>query len=178
MGVCMMYRREAALAAGGYDRGFAPVWLDDLDLSISLRRAGLKVFYLPHVRAMHHLANRARPDDRAAPLGRTRTAARELRHTVGAVLPREVHERVVRTLRWDRGPRSYRQAVTRHYRYWRKKWGWDLLNPDVAAIQRRWGTTEICWKSNPEMRQAGEQIIAAFVSAVERNAPGSRSAKR
>jgi GT2 family glycosyltransferase len=168
MGVCMLYRRESALAVGGYDRGFAPVWLDDLDLSIALRREGLKVFYLPHVRAVHHVTNRARPDDRAAPPGRARAATRGLRHSVGAVLPGELRESMIRMFRWDRGPRSYRRAVTRHYRYWCKKWGWDLLNPDVEAIQRRWGTTEICWKSNPEMRRAGEQIILAFESATDR----------
>jgi GT2 family glycosyltransferase len=169
MGVCMMYRREAALAVGGYDRGFAPVWLDDLDLSISLRRAGLKVFYLPDVRAVHHLGRRARPDDRGSAPGRTRTAAGDLRHAAAAVLPREVRSSLVRALRWDRGPRSYRRAVARHYRYWRKKWGWDLLNPDLAAIQRRWGTTELCWRNNPEMRRAGERIIVAFESATDRD---------
>jgi GT2 family glycosyltransferase len=158
-GVCMMYRRDAALAIGGYDRGFAPVWLDDLDLTISLRRAGLKVFYLPDVRSVHYLHKRTRPDDQLLEPGRARTTARALRHTVGSVLPREVGGSVVRMLNWDRGPRSYRRGVSRHYRYWRKKWGWDLLNPDLEAVQQRWGTTEICWKSNQEMRRVGEQII-------------------
>ena len=36
-----MYRRAAALDIGGYDRGYAPVSLDDLDLTVSLRRSGL-----------------------------------------------------------------------------------------------------------------------------------------
>jgi GT2 family glycosyltransferase len=162
MGVCMMYRREAALAIGGYDRGFAPVWMDDLDLSISLRRAGFKVFYLPDVCAVHHLGKRARPDERPSAPGRMHSAVRDLRHAMRGVLPRQLRTSLVHTLRWDRGPRSYRQNVSAHYRYWRRKWGWDMLNPDLDVIHRRWGATEICWKSNPEMRRAGEEIIAAF----------------
>lgn len=165
MGACMMYRREAALAVGGYDRGFAPVWLDDLDLSIAVRRAGFKVFYLPEVRVVHHLGERRRPDDVRSSSARTQKTAVAVRHRVASVLPRRIHARLVHMLGWDRGPRSYRRQVAGHYRYWREKWGWDLLNPDLGAIQGRWGTTEICWKRDPEMRRAGEEILAAFNSA-------------
>ena len=63
IGCCMIYRRDAALAAGGYDPGFAPVWFDDLDLTLSLRRNGLKVFFLPDVRVVHHIGGRS--SDRA-----------------------------------------------------------------------------------------------------------------
>ena len=49
IGCCMMYRREAALELGGYDPRWSPVWFDDLDLTMCLRREGLKVFYLPDV---------------------------------------------------------------------------------------------------------------------------------
>lgn len=164
MGACMMYRREAALALGGYDRGFAPVWLDDLDLSISMRREGLKVFYLPQVRVVHHLGKRARQDDIRPTPGGMRTAAVELRRRVGSVMPPRAQAGLVHLLRWDRGPRWYRKQVTGHYRYWRAKWKWDLLNPDVESIKRRWGATEVCWKSNAEMRGAGEKIVLAFNS--------------
>jgi GT2 family glycosyltransferase len=162
MGVCMMYRRHAALEVGGYDRGFAPVWLDDLDLTISLRRAGLKVFYLPDVRVVHHLDKRARPDDRPAPPGLARKAVIGMRRGVGAALPGSARTRVVHALGWDQGPRWYRQRLAHHYGYWREKWGWDMLNPDMEAIHERWGDTEICWRTSPEMRQAGEAIIARF----------------
>lgn len=181
MGACMMYRREAALAVGGYDRGFAPVWLDDLDLSIAMRRAGFKVFYLPDVRVVHHLGKRARPDDVQPPPSRAQKAAVEVRHRAASALPRPIHGRLVHMLGWDRGPRPYRRQVAGHYRHWREKWGWDILNPDLEAIQRRWGLTEICWKSNPEMRRAGEEILAAFNSAAggdgARSGPGRAPAR-
>jgi GT2 family glycosyltransferase len=161
-GTCMMYRRDVATEIGGYDRGFAPVWLDDLDLTISFRRSGFKVFYAPDVRVLHHLGRRDRPDDRPAVPGRARTAVSRARRVAGAALPVGVRRRIVQTLGWDRGPRQYRKWRESHYRYWRTKWGWDLLKPDLDAIHARWGETEICWKLNPEMRRAGEEIIAAF----------------
>ena len=58
IGCCMMYRREAALELGGYDPGWAPVWFDDLDLTMGMRRLGLKCFYLPGVHVTHHVGHR------------------------------------------------------------------------------------------------------------------------
>ncbi len=162
MGVCMMYRRAVAIDLGGYDRGFAPVWLDDLDLTISMRRAGLKVFYLPDVRAVHHLGKRARPDDQRRDYGALRRSAVGVRRGVGALLPPGLRTWLIRAFGWDKGPRAHRQYLAHHYRYWQKKWGWDMLNPDVDAILRRWGETEICWKVNAEMREAGDAIIAKY----------------
>jgi hypothetical protein len=37
-----------------------------------------------------------------------------------------------------------------------------MLNPDLDAVQARWGSTEVCWNLNPDMRAAGQRIIAAY----------------
>jgi GT2 family glycosyltransferase len=147
IGCCMMYRLAVALEAGGYDPGFAPVWFDDLDLSLSIRRLGYKVFYLPEVRVVHWLGARTpRPAWRRA-AGRLPAAARA---------------RLARVLRMDRPPPEHRARLEHHYAYWRRKWGFDMLNPDIEAVRERWGETEVCWRSNPEMRAAGERIVAAY----------------
>lgn len=49
-----MFRRADALAVGGYDEAFAPVWFDDIDLSLSICGLGRKVLYTPAVRVVHH----------------------------------------------------------------------------------------------------------------------------
>src|ERR687886_1253836 len=61
IGCCMMYRREDALAVGGYDPGWSPVWFDDVDLCLKIRAHGRKVFYTPEVCAIHHFAPRWQP---------------------------------------------------------------------------------------------------------------------
>jgi GT2 family glycosyltransferase len=160
IGCCMMYRRADALAAGGYDAGFAPVWFDDIDLCLSIRARGRKVFCLPSVRVVHHLHARSGPvRSRLRPRRVARAAwrrgGRRLPHHWSAAL----EERFGIDFDSHHTPEQ-RQRLLHHYAYWREKWGWDLLNPDMDAVRDRWGATELCWAWDAERRQAGEAILA------------------
>jgi len=158
MGACMMYRRAVALDVGGYDAGFAPVWFDDLDLTLAIRRHGLKVFFLPSVRVVHHVSRRA------ASRGITvrRRIAMAAHFLARATLPDRTRVRLVRMAGLDHAPREHADRLAHHYAYWERKWGFDPLNPDMDEVQRRWGDTEICWRSSPERRAVGEAIVAAY----------------
>jgi GT2 family glycosyltransferase len=156
IGCCMMYRRDVALDLGGYDSGYAPVWFDDLDLTLSIRRRNLKVFFTPEVRVVHHFGRRIALEPRAR-----RTWLRS-RHAIGALVPRSARRHITQALDIDRPAREQWQRLLHHYSYFKEKWGWDMLNPDLAAVIERWGDTELCWRFNPEMRETGEQIIARF----------------
>jgi GT2 family glycosyltransferase len=161
IGCCMMYRREDALRAGGYDDSYAPVWFDDVDLCMAIRRLGLKAFCLPAVRVIHHFGTRA-PGRPASRLREVRAAA--VRQTAGR-LPDRVREGI--EWRWpvDLQGQYTREQVARlrhHHAYWRGKWGWDALNPDMDEVRRRWGGTEICWATDPDRRSAGKRIVAAY----------------
>lgn len=148
IGCCMMYRRRDALAVGGYDAGFNPVWFDDLDLSLSIRhQLGRKAFFFPHVFVTHRVSLRS---ERQPPSRREVFQAR-----VGAALPPRIKAGL--TARGVGEPEHHRR-LRAHYAYWQSKWGWDPLNPDVEAIARRYGSSEICWASNQEGRKAGERI--------------------
>ena len=162
VGVCMMYRRAAALEVGGYDRGYAPVSLDDLDLTVSLRRAGLKVFVFPTVVAVHHQGVQYARAEQPRLARRMIVAGRR---TAGRLLPGRTRRWIIRKLGWNRGPREYRRRRARQRAHWRQKWGWELDNLDPAAIRARWADTEICWQTDPERRRAGEQIVAAFMES-------------
>jgi glycosyltransferase involved in cell wall biosynthesis len=143
-GVCMMFRRDVALGLGGYDAGFAPVWFDDLDLTLRMRTRGLKVFCVPDVRVVHHVAQ-------------GRHGAR-----LGRLLPTRARHRIAGRLGFHPLGHEQRARLDHHYRYWQEKWGFDLLNPDMDAVTRHWGDTELCWRFNEEMREAGEQIAAGY----------------
>jgi hypothetical protein len=158
MGCCMMYARSAALESGGYDPGFAPVWFDDVDLTMSMRRRGLKVFCFPAVRVVHHLGMRSAGN----PVAVRGRAVGALRSAAGAMLPARLRRPVSTALGLDRPSGAQWQRLVHHYDYWRRKWGFDMLNPDMQAVRARWGGTEICWRSDPEMRAAGERMVAAF----------------
>jgi hypothetical protein len=85
---------------------------------------------------------------------------------------------VKRTLRTrtaiGRPPPEQLERLRHHYAYWREKWGFDLLNPDMAEVRRRYGDTEVCWAYDATMRRAGEEI-AATARGVGSRAPGTPS---
>jgi GT2 family glycosyltransferase len=155
IGCCMMYRRAAALELGGYDLNWSPVWFDDLDLTMCLRREGLKVFYLPEVRVIHHVGLRS------GGAARARTRARR---AIGRALPPSLRYRISYGLGLDKPPEAIQERLRHHYGYWREKWGFDILNPDMDEVLARWGDTEVCWRYDEGMRAAGERIIEAYRS--------------
>lgn len=159
VGCCMMYRREDAVAAGGYDPGYSPVWFDDLDLCLGIRKLGRKAFYLPDVRVVHHVTGRLQ----------TRPPA-TMREVVKEVSKRVIAPGLRRSLRKRFTPGSaytdeQRARMRSHNAYWRSKWGWDILNPDMGEVERRWGGTEICWRTDAGLLAAGEEIAQAYASA-------------
>lgn len=164
IGCCMAYRREDALAVGGYDHGFSPVWFDDLDLCMSIRRLGKKVFFCPDVRVLHLVHARAgSPVARDGLHSRAKRGVRRAASRAGSISP-GARAALARRLGLNQPPPGHQERLRHHYAYWQEKWGWDMLNPDMAAVRRRYGDTEVCWAFDPERRAAGEQLVAAFGS--------------
>jgi glycosyltransferase involved in cell wall biosynthesis len=132
IGCCMMYRRADALAVGGYDMGFQPVWFDDLDLALSIRhRQAKKAFFVPDVTVVHHVGGASASQ---------RLAAR---------LPGGLRRALRTRTRLGRPTATDLDRLHHHYAYWREKWGFDLLNPDMDEIARRYAGTEVCWRQAP-----------------------------
>jgi GT2 family glycosyltransferase len=157
LGVCMLYARAMAEELGGYDPGFAPVWFDDLDLSLSARKLGLKVFFVPGIEVVHRIAMR---NDRSSD---TQSLRKRIRRAAAAVTPKRARVAVGRIERGGTGLKPQElKRVRHHYDYWRQKWGFDLINPDMDAVHARYGDTEVCWAYDAERREAGEEIVSAW----------------
>ncbi len=168
IGCCLLFQRAAAVELGGYDTGYSPVWFEDLDLTLGLRRLGLKVFCLPEVRIVHRQSLR---NPREGASGRRDRAGRALRRTVGNAVPQSVKDRVVAAAGLDRPSQLVLARLRSHYAHWRERWGFDPLNPDMDEVLRRWGDTEICWAYDPARLSAGAEIVARYEAEV---APASR----
>lgn len=165
IGCCMMYRRDDALAAGGYDNEWSPVWFDDVDLCLKIRLLGRKIFYLPDVRVIHHFVARRAPERSFIARLEPRRIGRAIIRRIGRVMPQRLRRAI--ESRWDidmlaHYTKAQCSLLRHHNAYWREKWGWDARNPDMAEITRRWGGTEICWRLEPERRAAGERLVRAF----------------
>jgi len=52
-GACLLVKRSAWEAAGGFDEGFFPLWFEDVDLCRRLRAGGGKIVYEPRARFRH-----------------------------------------------------------------------------------------------------------------------------
>jgi GT2 family glycosyltransferase len=171
IGVCMLYSRAMAESLGGYDPNFSPVWFDDLDLSLSARRLGSKVFFLPDVELVHRMALRkTRTPPPASRAGRIR---KRVRGAVASAMPESVRG-TIRRIEWGnpRHPPHEVRRLEHHYAYWREKWGFDLINPDLEQVLERYGGTEVCWAHDPARRAAGERIAAGWKA---RPAPSAAS---
>jgi glycosyltransferase involved in cell wall biosynthesis len=164
IGALMMYRRDDALAAGGYDMEWSPVWFDDVDLSLGIRLLGKKNFYIPDVRAIHYFKYRwAKPTLRDR-IGPTRIR-RALMRRIGSRLPLRLRRYIERRYPIDLMGYYTKDQCARlhhHHAYWREKWGWDACNPDLGEIERRWGDTELWWAYDPARRAEGERIAEAY----------------
>jgi GT2 family glycosyltransferase len=53
-GACLLARREALLAVGGFDEAFF-LYEEDVDLCVRVRRAGWRIRFTPAAEALHHL---------------------------------------------------------------------------------------------------------------------------
>jgi GT2 family glycosyltransferase len=174
IGALMMYRREDALAAGGYDMEWSPVWFDDVDLSIGIRLLGRKVFYIPDVRAIHYFQHRWKPI--AAHRRAWTRVRRAFGRRIGSRLPIRLTSYIESRYPIDiRGYYTTDQCrrLHHHHAYWREKWGWDARNPDLAEIERRFGDTELWWAHDPARRAEGERIAEAYEAIREARAAQS-----
>lgn len=141
IGCCMMYRRADALAVGGYDMGFQPVWFDDLDLALSIRhKLSKRNLFLPAVHVIHRVGMRHTRED-AAPSARERAEA-----AVGRLLPARVKARIAERTGVGGASPEHLERLRHHYAYWREKWGWDLINPDMDEIRRRYAGSALLWR--------------------------------
>jgi GT2 family glycosyltransferase len=169
LGCCTLFSRAIAERIGGLDPVYTPVWVEDDDFSLAVRREGKKVFYFPDVRVVH---NTTRRNQRHGGVGRRPS---KLRANVGRVVPLRLKRGLSARSVISREAPWRVELLHRHYESWREKWGFDPLNPDMDALRARYGDTEVCWRYDDEMRAAGEEIVAAWERA-RSEAPASEPA--
>jgi hypothetical protein len=81
------------------------------------------------------------------------------------VLPRGAKEAIARRMGLHELPPDVIARFHRKYEIWRAKWGFHPLNPDMDEVFARYGGTEVCWRHDDALRQAGERIVDAASAA-------------
>lgn len=172
LGCCTLFRKDLADRIGGFDENYEPVWIEDDDFGLSVRRYNGKVFYFPEVKVTHHTGMRLPRNVSNAPF---LFRMRMLKHRLMYALPPHYLQLLRRTLARFKMytpkrimPKETTQwrinVLKHHYEYWRGKWGFDPLNPDTEEIALRWGDTEMCWADNGDMKERGREIVRQYYS--------------
>ena len=159
IGCCTMFSRELAERIGGFDTIYDPVGFEDFDFALGARRLERKVFFFPEVRVIHRVSLRN---------PRTDNSRRELwlwraRRRFGDAFPLWLRKRVAAAAKLGDHDPARIALLQRHYESWREKWGFDPINPDMDAVLRRYAGTEVCWAYDDARREAGRQIVAAYL---------------
>lgn len=84
-GACMMARRAALEAVGGFDEGFF-LYEEDVDLCVRVRAAGWRILYAPRAEIVHHLGRSIESSPSRARIEYHRSHVRYYRKHNGPVL--------------------------------------------------------------------------------------------
>ena len=158
IGCCMLFERELWERVGGFDSRYNPAGFEDFDFTLMARREGRKVFVLPEVEVVHRISRRNPRED----VARRVMLLYALRRKLGWIVPERARAALAARARLGDSDPARIALLQRHYAYWREKWGFDPLNPDMREVLARWGGTEVCWAYDDEMRREGEAIVNAF----------------
>ena len=168
LGVCVAFRRSDALDAGGFDTRYSPVWIEDDDFGLQLRKIGKRVLVDPEIQVVHRtsLRNSRQPGrlfasavENRPTASRVQIATQKLRH-VARSIKREFTSRPKSETAlfspnslpelWREGDSWRFDLLKRHYVQWRQKWGFDPLNPNLADLYQLFGDDHILgWRLTP-----------------------------
>jgi GT2 family glycosyltransferase len=172
LGVCAAFRLGDAKEAGGFDPSYDPVWIEDDDFGLSLRLIGKKVIVDPSVQVVHRISLRG---SRQPTLGKTsqESTGFHLRpglSRIACMLPERAKTAIRVMISEGRAeahsePSGFSPEVNpwrimilqRQYKAWKRKWGFDALNPDLAVIYQKYWETQVCWKANPKLYAEGRK---------------------
>ena len=174
LATCVGFRREDAIAIGGFDQRFNPVWIEDDDFGIALRAAGRKVVMDPSIHVLHKVSIRGSRAPGVQKQQRLSGPSEDalsvfkswlLKYTTHTLAQRQVNFSPAKG-KFFVGQKDWRSSVlTNHYSAWRDKWKFDPLNPDLEGVLERYYETEICWKYNRELFLKGCRAIRKAVES-------------
>jgi len=178
LGVCTAFRREEALAVGGFDMKFNPVWIEDDDFGLSIRNLGKRIVVDPIVQVVHRpsLKGSRKPGETTVKQKKSPNSAFR---TIRKNLSRRV-SRSIGTLWGEVSPpptiedfipgenESWRRSLLlTHYANWKAKWGFDPVNPNMNEIMQRYWDTSFCRNHNPsQLRKSLEFLGRLSTGAV------------
>lgn len=177
LGVFTFCDRKTALEIGGFDKNF-PLWIEDDDFYLSFRKYGKKCFYLPTIEICHRWSLRGNRNPGSwlkkknkiswlfsKKVKETKTIYKILGIPVLKIKEKNLRKKyyILGIKIWSKKYLGWRPEILSHdYRYWKQKWGFDCLNPNINEIKEKYKGTELLWKYDDSMKKQGEEIIKKY----------------
>lgn len=180
LGVCTFSDRETALQIGGFDSNY-PLWIEDDDFYLQYRLQGKKIFYLPDIEICHRFSLRgARNIDNTNKnknlFIKKKVKGDITKYFLFGFLPlmkivARLYSRRKKYYLFNFIPfmeikyLSWRERILQQdYDYWKKKWGFNIINPDMADVIAKYSNTEILWRYEKEKYEEGQIIINKYIA--------------
>lgn len=145
LGVCTFSVRKTAVEIGGFDSNY-PLWIEDDDFYLEYRKHNKKIFYTPYVEICHRFSLRGNRNPSIWKKNKNLT------------------NKIINYFKKTKSDSNWRPNILKHdYSYWKEKWGFDILNPNIDDILKLYGDTEIVWHYNESRRAEGERIINKYL---------------
>lgn len=146
LGVCTFSDKETALKIGGFDPNY-PLWIEDDDFYLTYRLHNKKIFYTPYIEICHRFSLRG---NRNPELWKKNKG---LKNKILNFIPPQKKDT------------SWRPKILIHnYTYWKQKWGFGPLNPNLDNIKEKYKNTEILWRYEANRKSVGQNIIKAYLA--------------
>ncbi|HNW25851.1 MAG TPA: DUF4422 domain-containing protein [Candidatus Gastranaerophilaceae bacterium] len=193
LGVCTFCDTKTAKKIGKFDENY-PLWLEDDDFYLTFRLHGKKCFYLPDIKICHRVSLRGNrnPDVwknkknffklikkfiwsfEATKKGKIfKILGLPLIQIKGGSENRSSNSTVcfLNIPIFKCKPiYSWREKILLHdYTYWKQKWGFDPLNPDMNYIKENYKETQILWNYDKELKTEGEEILKKYSKTREKS---------
>ncbi|EAL0539664.1 DUF4422 domain-containing protein [Campylobacter jejuni] len=164
LGVFTFFKKDIALKIGGFDKNF-PLWIEDDDFFLSFRLFNQKCFYLPSIEVCHRFSLRGSRNPNSWKKKRYFNFIKTVDDEVQLI--RSYYFKGVKFFK--RKFISWRPKILLHdYDYWKQKWGFDCLNPDMEVVKRLYKDTEILWNYNIRLKNKGKQIIDEYIKKLNK----------
>lgn len=174
LATCIAYRTEDAKAFGCYDPRFNPVWIEDDDFGLAMRKSGKKVVIDPAIHILHKVSLRGSRTPKKEQTQQVRQIFKTKpwirmkndfqRYLTHALFPRKVNFSPMKgKMFYNQVTTDWRSTVlTSHYANWEEKWGFHPLNPNFESLLAQYYETELCWRYNHTRYENGRKAIASI----------------
>lgn len=190
LGVCTFCDTKTAKKIGGFDKNY-PLWIEDDDFYLTFRLHNKKCFYLPDIEICHRFLLRGDRNPDAWEKNKN-LKNNFFKFIYNRKIEGEKTEYclfnfpIFKVIKNDKRLKFYfwkialfkiktkpkpkakdyeewRMDILRQdYQYWKKKWGFDILNPDMDIIKEKYNGTEILWNYDEKLKQIGTDILSKY----------------